>query len=86
MRIFYQKPHDGDDDGLEFLPFHQRGITCLLSLIGKEMRIILLTTLLFNFLIFLSVLPQIHVTPEWGFANEKCLSPLFPDPFCFHAF
>ena len=44
MRIFYQKPHDSDDDGLEFLPFHQKGITCLLSLIGKEMRIILLTT------------------------------------------
>lgn len=78
MRIFYQKPHDGDDDGLEFLPFHPKGITCLLSLIGKEMRIILLTTLFYC--------PQIHVTPEWGFANEKCLSPLFPDPFCFHAF
>ena len=77
MRIFYQKPHDGDDDGLEFLPFHQKGITCLLSLIGKEMRIILLTTF---------IVQQIHVTPEWGFANEKCLSPLFPDPFCFHAF
>lgn len=30
--------------------------------------------------------PGIHVTPEWGFANEKCLSPFFPDPFCFHAF
>ena len=44
MRIFCRKPHHGDDDGLEFLPFHQKGITCLLSLIGKEMRIILLTT------------------------------------------
>ena len=30
--------------------------------------------------------PGIHVTPEWGFASEKCLSPFFPDPFCFHAF
>ena len=44
MRFFCRKPHDGDDDGLEFLPFHQKGITCLLSLIGNKMRIILLTT------------------------------------------
>ena len=43
MRIFCRKPHD-DDDGLEFLPFYQKGSTCLLPLIGKEMRIILLLT------------------------------------------